>query len=271
MKMYFKENLLILTKTYPLPSKSYREHTCVAAINENGELRRLYPIPFRLLKEDKQFKKWQWIEARILKAPSDKRPESYRIDVDSISIKTTSRISWEERMHWIRKHIFNNLGELEEKRINENRSFGFIKPIDYTLEIEEFKEKEWTKQEIENLNKNSLFDTDFIKNRPTLKKLPYKFYYSYVCIEKNKEVNYRHRITDWEVGMLYLNCFQRYKEKWEIKMRGKIENEFKRKKDLYLLMGNMHRFQHQWLIVGLVYPPKNKTMQELLFSPRLSD
>ena len=29
-------------------------------------------------------------------------------------------------------------------------------------------------------------------------------------------------------------------------------------KDLMFLMGNQHRFQDQWLIVSLIYPPKRK-------------
>jgi hypothetical protein len=55
------EELLILTKTYPSPSATYRETTCVAAINNAGKLRRLFPVPYRLLEGDAQFKKWEWM------------------------------------------------------------------------------------------------------------------------------------------------------------------------------------------------------------------
>lgn len=40
------EELLILTKTYPLPSAKYRETACVAALTRAGEMRRLYPRAF---------------------------------------------------------------------------------------------------------------------------------------------------------------------------------------------------------------------------------
>lgn len=49
MNQPVNEELLILTKTYPSPSSKYRETTCVAAINRQGEMRRLFPVPFRLL------------------------------------------------------------------------------------------------------------------------------------------------------------------------------------------------------------------------------
>lgn len=82
--LHHRENLLILTKTYPHPSKKYREITCVAAITERGELRRLFPIPFRFLEGKHQFQKWEWINAHISKARNDHRPESHRIIVDDI-------------------------------------------------------------------------------------------------------------------------------------------------------------------------------------------
>ena len=77
-----RERLLILTKTYPSPSAKYRETTCVAAINEDGEMRRLFPIPFRFLDGTQQFRKWEWIEATAMPPSDDHRPESRRIDVD---------------------------------------------------------------------------------------------------------------------------------------------------------------------------------------------
>ena len=64
------EDLLILMKTYLSPSSQYRETTCVAAVNSQGDMRRLFPVPYRLLTGDAQFKKWEWITARRRPAPS---------------------------------------------------------------------------------------------------------------------------------------------------------------------------------------------------------
>jgi hypothetical protein len=57
------ERVLILAKTYPSPSAHYVETSCVAGIMEHGSMRRLYPIPFRLIEDGQQFKKWQWIDS----------------------------------------------------------------------------------------------------------------------------------------------------------------------------------------------------------------
>ncbi|WP_198030805.1 hypothetical protein [Cupriavidus sp. amp6] len=73
------ERILILAKTYPSPSAQHVETSCVAGINEHGTMRRLYPVPFRLIDEGQKFKKWQWIEVRVEKANKDHRAESHKL------------------------------------------------------------------------------------------------------------------------------------------------------------------------------------------------
>jgi len=85
MSAYEKKKILITVKTYPLPSKKTIEASCTAGITEDGKWIRLFPLPFRHLESSKQFKKYQWIEASVTKA-KDPRPESYKIDIDSISL-----------------------------------------------------------------------------------------------------------------------------------------------------------------------------------------
>ena len=66
-----KARILILCKTYPSPSAAYTETSCVAGMDEAGNLIRLYPVPFRLVTDDQRFSKWQWIEASIEKSSND--------------------------------------------------------------------------------------------------------------------------------------------------------------------------------------------------------
>ena len=81
------EKILILAKTYPSPSAQHVETSCVAGINEQGAMRRLYPVPFRLIEEGQKFKKWQWITARVRRAQDDARTESHRVSVDTIEVE----------------------------------------------------------------------------------------------------------------------------------------------------------------------------------------
>ena len=80
-------------------------------------------------------------------------------------------------------------------------------------------------------------------------------YYSYECTTSAGTETSVHKLTDWEIGALYWNCVQGYGPRWEEKFRQKLETDFARK-DLLFLMGTIHRFPDQWLIVGIVYPPK---------------
>jgi len=70
------------------PIAQYVETSCVAGISQDGSMRRLYPVPFRMIEEGQQFKKWQWIDVRIEKANKDHRPESYKLYVDTITAAT---------------------------------------------------------------------------------------------------------------------------------------------------------------------------------------
>jgi hypothetical protein len=53
-----RKRVLILCKTYPSPSSTYVETSCVAGMDDSGKLIRLFPVPFRLVSDEQQFKKW---------------------------------------------------------------------------------------------------------------------------------------------------------------------------------------------------------------------
>ena len=188
-----EERILVLCKTYPSPSAKYSETSCVAGITEPGNLIRLYPVPFRLVNDVQQFKKWQWISARIKRSPDDRRTESYR--------------------------------------------------------------------------QGSLFEeTD--RDLRLLRKLPYDFHFRYQFNTLSGPMQYRHKIVDWEVGALFWNLKRAHGQNWETPFRAKIEQQLP-SKDLMFLMGTIHRFPGQWLIVSLFYPPKlqpDAPVQESLFS-----
>jgi hypothetical protein len=267
MSTLASEELLILTKTYPSPSTKYRETTCVAAVTKAGEMRRLFPVPYRLLEGAARFKKWEWIRARVVKADNDHRPESYRIDADSIkrsdNVIPTKKGDWSARLKWIEKHVVNDFSTLELRRQQSGQTLGFIRPARISrLEITALRETDWTEADRTKLSQDGLFDSAAVKNRAPLRKLPFDFHYHY---ESGGSVH-RHKLVDWEVGALFWHCFRDHGPKgWEGKFRQRLELEFQ-SKDLHFLMGTIHRFPDQWLIVGLVYPPRQPSkpvVQEL--------
>jgi hypothetical protein len=86
-------------------------------------------------------------------------------------------------------------------------------------------------------------------------KLPYDFHFRYECEVDGQTFEYRHKLVDWEIGALYRNVHRKHGDNWEAAFRAKLEQDLP-SKDLMFLLGTIHRFPHQWLLISLIYPPK---------------
>jgi len=99
--------VLIAVKTYPIPSKGYDELVCTAGVTETGDFVRLYPINFRDLPWDQQYRKYQWIEVEVKKhVGRDSRKESYRPDSETLQIMgepLDTKDNWSKRAHYLLK------------------------------------------------------------------------------------------------------------------------------------------------------------------------
>ena len=273
----FKKRILVLAKTYPSPSARYIETSCVAGIDEDGKMHRIYPVPFRLIEQGSQFQKWQWITAQMQKNPKDHRAESHRIFVDTIECdegSLSTKNNWEARRAWIEKiPTFTSFDEIEQQRQAGKVSLALLKPKKILgLEIKPARNLEWTDEEksklLQDQMQGSLFnEIEEKRHIKELKKIPFDFYYRYLCDTPDGEIESIHKIVDWEAGALYWNCRKNHGDNWEAPFRAKLETDFF-EKELLLLMGNLQRFQDQWLIISLIYPPKQKPVenpQALLF------
>lgn len=255
--------LLILCKTYPSPSARYVETSCVAAMAEDGRLIRLYPVPFRYVGDEQQFKKWQWIEARVRRAQDDARPESHRISVDTIELvgePLPTRDHWPERRDAIKGvPVFDSFVELEAAREECGTTLGLVRPTRLAgLDIQAVKDPDWTEDDkaklLQEQSQGNLFDAlEDQRMLKTLKKLPYDFHYRYECLSRKGTTTHRHKLVDWEAGALYWNVCR--KPDWQALFRQKFVNDFNEREVLFL-MGTIHRFPGQWLIVSVLYLPK---------------
>jgi hypothetical protein len=253
------ERLLIVAKTYPGPSTSYIETTCVVALTDKGEPRRLYPVPFRLLTNERQFRKWEWITARVALRDRDRRPESRRIDADSIKcigIIVGPDDLWARRKEIIAPHVVSSQAELERRQSVSGQSLGVVHVSRLiAMEIEKRRDTQWTDRELMLLQRRGLWDPPEAHSRPLLEKIPYTFRYHYEIDTDNGPERSCHPITDWEISQLFRRCARKHADNWEAKFRERAES-YMQGQDLYLLLGNMHRQPHQWLIVSVIYPPK---------------
>lgn len=258
------EDILILAKTYPSPSSQYVETSCVAGINSRGEMRRLYPVPFRLIEEAKKFGKWQWIKVRVEKAPKDHRPESHRIFTDTIESgpRVSTSKEWVSRWPWINKiPTFTNPESMDTTRQVDATSLALVTPKRVLgLDITQARTPDWTDDERAKLTQEqrqgNLFSEDEARHQVAeLRKIPFDFYYRYLCETPEGEKEFRHKVVDWEAGALYWNCVRSHGPAWEMPFREQLESKLT-SRNLIFMMGNQHRFQSQWLIISLIYPPQ---------------
>ena len=219
---------------------------CVAGVNDAGELRRIYPVPFRphVVGGGIPFHKKEWIEGDFYPPDDkrDKRPESRKIDMRSI--KVLRRVDDDEARRVIRTHLSTNIGEIEAS----GASLGFIKPrlLDYECDV----------ISTSVVDEQAQISLDGMAPQ-TLVKLKQESIYHFVC--QNRQgctcLNQPHRmgIHDWEANELYRNVVSRDKDRRviEAKMREKWFDWMKTR-DLYFMMGTHHRWKN-WLVVSVLY------------------
>jgi len=188
------ERLLVLAKTYPTVSRKYEHLVCIAGLTEDNEWRRIYPVPWQLFwtGSEQKFKKKTWIEYKLESdKPSDRRPESRKIDWNSIKVLE------EEDFREIKRRLDENLVNLDEiqKKTDSEVSLCVIKPIikDFSWEESDYGAKLVKKSQQLTLTDGQ----SAVKIKPIDKKFKYVFH---CCRDCNKE----HRIMceDWELGIL---------------------------------------------------------------------
>lgn len=73
------KKILITIKTYPSISVEHNDElVCTAGIDKEGNWIRIYPVPFRKLDYNSQYRKYQWIEIDLVRNKHDFRPETFR-------------------------------------------------------------------------------------------------------------------------------------------------------------------------------------------------
>jgi len=275
-----RKRVLITVKAYPLPSRSYDELVCTAGITDEGEWIRIYPVPFRFLKNEGQYKKYQWVDISLKKAKNDFRPESYSpadtslVDMDILETVDTSK-KWLKRKVLVLEQgpkVYTSISELiEDSQEPKNVSLATFKPAKITgFEFEE--EREWSEGLQKNLQQHDLFDERGGKgDKDIVQKLPFKFYYK---LEDETGKSSRMMIEDWEIGALFWKCLKRADGSEEIaiqKVREKYFDMFTNKNDIHLFLGttlqyHRRRMNNPFVIIGVFYPPKDpKANQKSLF------
>ncbi len=261
-----KERILVTVKTYPTLSTKYGETVCTAGVREDGSWVRIYPVPFRRLNEEEQYRKFNWIECQLRPSRRDHRPESFN-PVDYRELKPVGKMGtsnyWSERRRLLLEvaTVYEDLDELIAKAKSDGTSLAVFRPskvIDFTYKKVE---GHWDPAKLQKMHllqdQLDLFeDNSWRETFRNIPKVPYSFSYRFQDVKgKQSEL----QILDWECGQLYWNCRNRPRQDENTalaKVREKYWDEFQ-KKDLHFFLGSTLHFHsvapNPFVIIG-VFP-----------------
>lgn len=268
-----KHRVLITVKTYPTLSKKYGETVCTAGVREDGTWVRIYPVPFRRLDESEQYSKFDWIDCRLVRNPSDPRPETYR-PVDEHELQPVGHIDpsdeWRERRKILLNtaRVFTRLDELIDGAKANQLSLAVFKPtrvLDFTHEEET---RDWDPNRVREMrelhSQLDLFSDNTWRNTfQVIPKLPYSFSYKFEdAAGRQSEL----QILDWEAGALYWNCVRSSggnEQQAIAKVRQKYFDSFNQT-DLHFFLGTTQQYHfiapNPWVIIGVFPIPHERQL-----------
>lgn len=225
---------------------------------------RLYPIPYRYLTE--QFGKYQWITAFISKNPGDARPESYRVDWDSIEcgekIPTTPD-EWGRRADVLFRNgcwQFQTMEKLQEAQKAGGTSIGVVTPrqirkVDVVsrdeTEIRSFDDKfnDLQRRLEAQRAQLTLFEEAVPPEMKRLDFLRARIQINWLC--RNPACRgHKMQVLDWEV------CELQRKRGDDEALRKVREITDLSRFDLRFFLGNLFLYPQNFMVVGLWYPKR---------------
>jgi len=266
--------VLITVKTAPIPSKKYDELVCTAGVREDGTFIRLYPINFRDLPFDKQYRKYQWIEVDAEKHKGrDTRKESWKPDSDSLQvgevIDTKGDSTWSARGKHVLPKSAKSMEALWDAQELDKTSLGIFKPKKiHDLTIEKLDDPDWDPSFLEALKQARLWDDRKNSAEPP-RKMPYKLSFQFECDDIRCKRNHQMMIEDWEVSALYWRLVDKgaSPEDAAKEVRRKFLDELcGPSRDTHFFVGTV--LEHgTWVVIGVWWPalPKKEPQKKLPF------
>jgi len=268
-----RATVLITVKTSPQPSAKYGDTVCVAGVRLDGlrlgEWIRLYPIPFRYLDSDHQFRKYDQVEVTVRRRHQDGRRESYSPEWESINV-FGHLDSWRDRVEVMRNVPRTTTCQLQEgTRGNPNGpSLGMTEIADVSrLRFEDH--PGWTPAEQVKIA-NALSQLDLFgdgSKPPQLKAPRFKAIYRYRCTALNCS-GHDGQILDWELTELERRLRQESDQDAKRKITERfLGMMFSAKRSASFFLGNFENptKRDKFSVLGVYYPSKIEESHATLF------
>lgn len=257
------QKVLVLVKASPQPSRQYGDTVCVAGICADAVAPRwvrLYPVPFRYLDGDNQFRKYDVISVNTRDAGSDKRPESRKIEATSIRVEQQVK-GWQERAKRVEMLHDPSMCDLQDavKKNIDSQSLAAVRPTEVNgLKITPH--PGWTAEQLARFDAYRDQGDLFRETAPRLLDPPrFEVRIDYMC-ETLACSGHVQRIIDWELTALQ----RRYLGRPDEELRAAITRNFReipfaKDRAPRILVGNQENVQRRasFTVLGLYYPRRS--------------
>lgn len=230
----------ILVKALPQPSKTYGETVCCAGVTADGTWKRLFPVRFRHLK-DNRFRRWDWVRYQYGQPKADRRPESCHVYEDSITVD--GHLADRERASLLEPLIVGSGEDAGERgqslALIRPRNTRFIcRPKSEAQIAEERKTYEMAARQL------GMFDEELAALDPT----PYEFRFRF----EDAAGRHEYQNGDWEAHAMFWRERQRSGEEAALKWMDGVFNDEYPRRGMVFALGNMAKRPQTWQLLGVI-------------------
>lgn len=248
--------MYVTVKAYPQIGQRTGEAVCVAGIRTDTPrpaLARLWPVPFRDLDNDVQFRKYQRITLQAQPSSKDRRPESLWPDCDTIRCHetlSTTGAGLSRRRSLVEAVVTDSMCDVARRQKADGTSLGAFRPVDVEAVDAEASE-EWNARRASQAAQGNLLAPD----KTPLRQMPWKFLYRYRCADSGCD-GHRQSIVDWEIARFWMRTSGSDQERVE-EVRARWTDELcGPDRDPVFFVGNMHQRPGNFLVLGVFWPRK---------------
>ena len=250
--------VLVTVKAYPALSQKHGEVVCVAGVRIDGlrpEWVRLFPVAFRDLAFTDRFKKYQVVTVDVTRPASDRRPESWTPNLNSLHLGevVASKGGWKRRLDKLQGLPVMPMCEVLARQQETGMSLAAMRPLEILdLEIQRADLDAERVALAERAAQEGLFG---LKHLP-LEPAPYQARYVYRCGESGCRTHHQ-GLIDWE----FVEASRRWRTLYpEAELPERLRAKFLEEmcgptKDTMFFVGNQHLAPRGFLVLGVFWPP----------------
>jgi hypothetical protein len=231
---------VVLVKAVPRPSKRHGETVCCAGVTADGQWKRLFPIRFRYLRDNK-FSRWDWVEFKFRRPTSDARRESCHVLEDTLTCSDKLPIG--ERGKLLNPIIMPSAKHAAEA----GQSLALIRPVN-TRFFWRTKSKDDIEQERiayqEAISQKGFFDEDLKAIDP----LPYEFRFSF----NDAAGKHDWECGDWETHTTFWKWRREYGDQGALERLSGTYNDDYPQRGMVFATGNMAARPQTWQLLGVL-------------------